>query len=211
MPFTREQIAQRIAKEIKDGFVVNLGIGIPTLVANYIPTGTNVMLQSENGLLGMGPFPLEKDIDPDLINAGKQTITAVPGASFFSSAESFEMIRGGHVNLTVLGAMQVDVERSIANWMVPGKMIKGMGGAMDLVAGARRVVVAMQHIDRSGDKKLLKKCTLPITGINCIDLIVSDYGVFEIKDGKFVLIEKAPDITIEQIIEATGAPVEVKI
>ncbi len=211
MPFTREQIAQRIAKEIKDGFVVNLGIGIPTLVANYIPTGTNVMLQSENGLLGMGPFPLEKDIDPDLINAGKQTVTAVPGASFFSSAESFEMIRGGHVNLTVLGAMQVDVERSIANWMVPGKMIKGMGGAMDLVAGARRVVVAMQHIDRSGDKKLLKKCTLPITGINCIDLIVSDYGVFEIKDGKFVLIEKAPDITIEQIIEATGAPVEVKI
>lgn len=211
MPFTREQIAQRIAKEIKDGFVVNLGIGIPTLVANYIPTGTNVMLQSENGLLGMGPFPLENDIDPDLINAGKQTVTAVPGASFFSSAESFEMIRGGHVNLTVLGAMQVDVERSIANWMVPGKMIKGMGGAMDLVAGARRVVVAMQHIDRSGDKKLLKKCTLPITGINCIDLIVSDYGVFEIKDGKFVLIEKAPDITIEQIIEATGAPVEVKI
>ena len=211
MPFTREQIAQRIAKEIKDGFVVNLGIGIPTLVANYIPTGTNVMLQSENGLLGMGPFPLENDIDPDLINAGKQTVTAVPGASFFSSAESFEMIRGGHVNLTVLGAMQVDVERSIANWMVPGKMIKGMGGAMDLVAGARRVVVAMQHIDRSGDNKLLKKCTLPITGINCIDLIVSDYGVFEIKDGKFVLIEKAPDITIEQIIEATGAPVEVKI
>jgi 3-oxoacid CoA-transferase subunit B len=211
MPFTREQIAQRIAKEIKDGFVVNLGIGIPTLVANYIPSGTNVMLQSENGLLGMGPFPLEKDIDPDLINAGKQTVTAVPGASFFSSAESFEMIRGGHVNLTVLGAMQVDVERSIANWMVPGKMIKGMGGAMDLVAGARRVVVAMQHIDRSGDKKLLKKCTLPITGINCIDLIVSDYGVFEIKDGKFILIEKAPDITVEQIIEATGAPVEVKV
>ena len=211
MPFTREQIAQRIAQEIQDGFVVNLGIGIPTLVANYIPQGTNVMLQSENGLLGMGPFPLEKDVDADLINAGKQTVTAVPGASFFSSAESFEMIRGGHVNLTVLGAMQVDVERSIANWMVPGKMIKGMGGAMDLVAGARRVVVAMQHTDRSGDKKLLKKCTLPITGINCIDLIVSDYGVFEIKDGKFVLIEKAPDVTVEQIIESTGAPVDVKI
>ena len=211
MPYTREQIAQRIAKEIKDGFVVNLGIGIPTLVANYIPEGTNVMLQSENGLLGMGPFPLEKDIDPDLINAGKQTVTAVPGASFFSSAESFEMIRGGHVNLTVLGAMQVDVERSIANWMVPGKMVKGMGGAMDLVAGARRVVVAMQHIDRSGDKKLLKKCTLPITGVNCIDLIVSDYGVFEIKKGKFILIEKAPDVTVDQIIEATGAEVEVRI
>lgn len=211
MPFTREQIAQRISKEIKDGFVVNLGIGIPTLVANYIPQGTNVMLQSENGLLGMGPFPLEKDVDPDLINAGKQTVTAVPGASFFSSAESFEMIRGGHVNLTVLGAMQVDVERSIANWMVPGKMVKGMGGAMDLVAGARRVVVAMQHIDRSGDKKLLSKCTLPITGINCIDLVVSDYGVFEIHDKKFVLIEKAPDVTIEQIIRDTGAQVEVSI
>jgi 3-oxoacid CoA-transferase subunit B len=211
MPYTREQIAQRIAQEIKDGFVVNLGIGIPTLVANYIPSGTNVMLQSENGLLGMGPFPLEKDIDPDLINAGKQTITAVPGASFFSSAESFAMIRGGHVNLTVLGAMQVDVERSIANWMVPGKMVKGMGGAMDLVAGAQRVVVAMQHVDRSGDKKLLKKCTLPITGINCIDLVVSDYGVFEIKNGKFILIEKADDVTVEQIIQDTGAPVEVAL
>ncbi len=211
MPFTREQIAQRIAKEIKDGFVVNLGIGIPTLVANYIPLGISVMLQSENGLLGMGPFPLEKDIDPDLINAGKQTVTAVPGASFFSSAESFEMIRGGHVDLTVLGAMQVDVERSIANWMVPGKMVKGMGGAMDLVAGARRVVVAMQHIDRSGDKKLLQKCTLPITGIDCIDLIVSDYGVFEIRDKKFVLIEKAPDVTVENIIQATGAPIEIRL
>lgn len=211
MPYTREQIAQRIAKEIKDGFVVNLGIGIPTLVANYIPAETNVMLQSENGLLGMGPFPLDKDVDADLINAGKQTVTAVQGASFFSSAESFAMIRGGHVNLTVLGAMQVDVERSIANWMVPGKMIKGMGGAMDLVAGAQRVVVAMQHVDRSGDKKLLKKCTLPITGVNCIDLVVSDYGVFEIKDGKFILIEKAPDISVEQIIQDTGAPVEVWI
>lgn len=211
MSFTREQIAQRIAKEIKDGFVVNLGIGIPTLVANYIPSTTNVMLQSENGLLGMGPFPLEKDVDADLINAGKQTVTAVPGASFFSSAESFAMIRGGHVNLTVLGAMQVDTERSIANWMVPGKMIKGMGGAMDLVAGAQRVVVAMQHVDRSGDKKLLEKCTLPITGINCIDLVVTDYGVFEIENKKFVLIEKAPDISVEQIIKDTGAPVEVRI
>ncbi len=211
MPYTREQIAQRIAKEIKDGFVVNLGIGIPTLVANYIPEGTNVMLQSENGLLGMGPFPLEKDIDADLINAGKQTITTVPGASFFSSADSFAMIRGGHVNLTVLGAMQVDVERSIANWMVPGKMVKGMGGAMDLVAGAQRVVVAMQHVDRSGDKKLLQKCTLPITGVNCIDLVVTDYGVFEIKNGKFILIEKADDVSVEQIIQDTGAPVEVRV
>ncbi|MCC6138637.1 MAG: CoA transferase subunit B [Bdellovibrionaceae bacterium] len=209
MPLTREQLAQRIAKEIQDGFIVNLGIGIPTLVANYIPKNVNVMLHSENGLLGMGPFPLDKDVDADLINAGKQTVTAVPGASFFSSAESFEMIRGGHVNLTVLGAMQVDVTRSIANWMVPGKMVKGMGGAMDLVAGAQRVVVAMQHIDRSGDKKLLDKCTLPITGVNCIDLVVSDFGVFSIKDKRFVLLEKAPDVSIEDIIKSTGAPVDI--
>lgn len=209
MPLTREQLAQRIAQEIKDGFVVNLGIGIPTLVANYIPEKISVMLQSENGLLGIGPFPHEKDIDADLINAGKQTVTAVPGASYFSSSESFEMIRGGHVDLTVLGAMQVDAERSIANWMVPGKMIKGMGGAMDLVAGARRVIVAMQHTDRTGDKKLLDKCTLPLTGINCIDMVVSDYGVFTIQDQKFILHEKAPDITVEQIIATTGAPIVV--
>jgi len=209
MPLSRDQIAQRISQEIQDGFVVNLGIGIPTLVANYIPNNISVMLHSENGLLGMGPFPTEKAVDPDLINAGKQTVTAVPGASFFSSSESFEMIRGGHVNLTVLGAMQVDVERSIANWMVPGKMVKGMGGAMDLVAGAQRVVVCMQHIDKSGEKKLLKKCTLPITGINCFDLVVTDYGVFTIKDGKFILHERAEDISVEQIIAATDAPVEV--
>jgi 3-oxoacid CoA-transferase subunit B len=207
MPLSREQIAQRIAREISDGFIVNLGIGIPTLVANYIPDNINVMLHSENGLLGMGPFPDEAHIDADLINAGKQTVTTVPGASFFSSAESFAMIRGGHVNLTVLGAMQVDVTGSIANWMVPGKMIKGMGGAMDLVAGAQRVVVAMQHIDRSGDKKLLESCSLPLTGINCIDLIVTDYGVFRIEDKKFVLIEKASDISVEEIIKSTGAPV----
>lgn len=209
MPLSREQLAQRIAKEIKDGFVVNLGIGIPTLVANYIPKDISVMLHSENGLLGMGPFPTEKEVDPDLINAGKQTVTAVPAASFFSSAESFEMIRGGHVNLTVLGAMQVDVTRSIANWMVPGKMVKGMGGAMDLVAGAQRVVVAMQHVDRSGEKKLLDKCTLPITGVDCIDLVVSDFGVFTIKDKRFVLLEKAPDVSVEDIIKTTGAPVDV--
>lgn len=209
MPLTREQLAQRISKEIKDGFVVNLGIGIPTLVANYIPKDVSVMLHSENGLLGMGPFPLDKDVDPDLINAGKQTVTAVPGASFFSSSDSFAMIRGGHVNLTVLGAMQVDVTRSIANWMVPGKMIKGMGGAMDLVAGAQRVIVAMQHVDRSGEKKLLDKCTLPITGVNCIDLVVSDFGVFTIKDNRFVLLEKAPDVSVEEIIRNTGAPVDV--
>ena len=209
MPLTREQIAQRISQEIKDGFVVNLGIGIPTLVANYIPQNINVMLHSENGLLGMGPFPYDEDVDADLINAGKQTVTAVPGASFFSSAESFEMIRGGHVNLTVLGAMQVDVTRSIANWMVPGKMVKGMGGAMDLVAGAQRVVVAMQHIDKAGDKKLLDKCTLPITGVNCIDLVVSDFGVFSIKDGRFLLLEKAKDVSVDEIIKSTGAPVDV--
>jgi 3-oxoacid CoA-transferase subunit B len=209
MPLSREQIAQRISKEIKDGFVVNLGIGIPTLVANYIPKNVNVMLHSENGLLGMGAFPAEKDVDADLINAGKQTVTAVPGASFFSSAESFEMIRGGHINLTVLGAMQVDIEGSIANWMVPGKMIKGMGGAMDLVAGAQRVVVAMQHVDRSGEKKLLKKCTLPLTGVNCFDLVVTDYGVFTIKDKKFILHEKAEDISVEEIINSTEGPVEV--
>lgn len=207
MPLSREQIAQRISQEISDGFIVNLGIGIPTLVANYIPENISVMLHSENGLLGMGPFPDESHIDPDLINAGKQTVTSVPGASFFSSAESFEMIRGGHVNLTVLGAMQVDVTGSIANWMVPGKMVKGMGGAMDLVAGAQRVVVAMQHIDRSGDKKLLEACTLPLTGINCIDLIVSDYGVFKIENKTFILLEKAADVSVEEIIRSTGARV----
>jgi 3-oxoacid CoA-transferase subunit B len=209
MPLSREQIAQRIAREISDGFIVNLGIGIPTLVANYIPENISVMLHSENGLLGMGPFPDEAHIDADLINAGKQTVTSVPGASFFSSAESFAMIRGGHVNLTVLGAMQVDVTGSIANWMVPGKMIKGMGGAMDLVAGAQRVVVAMQHTDRSGDKKLLEACSLPLTGINCIDLIVTDYGVFRIEDKKFVLLEKAADMSVEEIVKATGAPVTI--
>lgn len=209
MPLSREQLAQRISKEIQDGFVVNLGIGIPTLVANYIPKDVNVMLHSENGLLGMGSFPLESEVDADLINAGKQTVTAVPGASFFSSAESFAMIRGGHVHLTVLGAMQVDVTRSIANWMVPGKMVKGMGGAMDLVAGAQRVVVAMQHVDRSGEKKLLERCTLPITGIQCIDLVVTDFGVFSIKNNKFVLLEKAEDVSVEDIIKSTGAPVDV--
>ncbi|MBY0314906.1 MAG: 3-oxoacid CoA-transferase subunit B [Bdellovibrionales bacterium] len=209
MPLTKEQLAQRVAQEIEDGFVVNLGIGIPTLVANYIPKHMSVMLQSENGLLGIGPFPKENEVDPDLINAGKQTVTAVPGASYFSSSESFEMIRGGHVNLTVLGAMQVDAEGSIANWMVPGKMVKGMGGAMDLVAGARRVIVAMQHMDRSGDKKLLDKCTLPLTGINCIDMVVSDFGVFSIKDRKFILLEKAPDVSVDDIIKGTGAPVVV--
>lgn len=203
MPLTREQIAQRIAQEVQDGYVVNLGIGIPTLVANFIPKDKSVMLQSENGLLGLGPFPTEKEVDPDLINAGKQTVTTAPGASFFSSADSFAMIRGGHVDLTVLGAMEVDETGSIANWMVPGKMVKGMGGAMDLVAGAKNVIVAMQHADKEGNSKLRKKCTLPLTGINCIKKIVSDYGVIEVTPNGFVLREYAPDLSPEKVLAAT--------
>lgn len=203
MPLTREQIARRIAQEVEDGYCVNLGIGIPTLVANYIPQDKFVMLQSENGLLGMGPFPTEAEIDADLINAGKQTVTALPGASFFSSADSFAMIRGGHVDLTVLGAMEVDETGSIANWMVPGKMIKGMGGAMDLVAGARNVIVAMQHTDKEGNSKLRTKCTLPLTGVNCIKKIVSDFGVIEVTPEGFVLKEYAPDLSPEKVKAAT--------
>ncbi len=203
MPLSREQITKRISLEIEDGFVVNLGIGIPTLVANHIPKNISIMLQSENGLLGMGPFPTEENMDADLINAGKQTITTAPGASFFSSAESFAMIRGGHVDLTVLGAMQVDVQGDIANWMIPGKMIKGMGGAMDLVAGAKRVIVAMQHTDKKGNPKLLNKCNLPLTGKSCIDRVVTDYGVIDIKDNQFVLKEIASDLTPEEVIKAT--------
>lgn len=203
MPLTREQIAKRIADEVQDGYTVNLGIGIPTLVANYIPPEKTVMLQSENGLLGMGPFPPENEIDADLINAGKQTITAAKGASFFSSADSFAMIRGGHIDLTVLGAMEVDEQGNIANWMVPGKMVKGMGGAMDLVAGAKNVIVAMQHADKEGNSKLRTKCTLPLTGVRCIKKIVSDYGVIEVTDQGFVLLEYAPDMTPEQVLKAT--------
>lgn len=210
MPLTRDQIAQRISREVKPGFCVNLGIGIPTLVANFIPASMNVMLQSENGLLGLGPFPLESEVDPDLINAGKQTVTAVRGASFFSSADSFAMIRGGHIDLTVLGAMQVDRDGSIANWMVPGKMVKGMGGAMDLVAGAQRVIVAMQHVEKNGAHKLVQKCTLPLTGVGCIDRIVTDYAVLDvIKGAGFRLVEWAPDLTPEFVVSATGAPVEI--
>lgn len=203
MPLTREQIAQRIAQEVEDGYTVNLGIGIPTLVANYIPKNKTVMLQSENGLLGMGPFPKDSEVDADLINAGKQTVTVAPGASFFSSADSFAMIRGGHVDLTVLGAMEVDEQGSIANWMVPGKMIKGMGGAMDLVAGAQNVIVAMQHTDKEGNSKLRTKCTLPLTGIKCIKKIVSDFGVIEVTPQGFVLKEYAPDLSPEKVLAAT--------
>ncbi len=209
MPLTREQIAQRIAQEVQDGFTVNLGIGIPTLVANYIPAVKTVMLQSENGLLGMGPFPFEGQEDADLINAGKQTITTALGASFFSSADSFAMIRGGHIDLTVLGAMEVDEVGSIANWMVPGKMVKGMGGAMDLVAGAKNVIVAMQHADKEGNSKLRTKCTLPLTGVRCIKKIVSDYGVIDITNDGFVLREYAPDMTPEQVVKATEGKIKI--
>lgn len=203
MPLTRDQIAQRIAQEVEDGFTVNLGIGIPTLVANHIPKNKFVMFQSENGLLGMGEFPLENEIDPDLINAGKQTVTSVLGASYFSSADSFAMIRGGHIDLTVLGAMEVDERGNLANWMVPGKMVKGMGGAMDLVAGAKKVIVAMQHTDKEGNSKLKKSCSLPLTGVRCVNKVVSDFGVFEITPSGFLLLEYAPDLSVDEIRQKT--------
>jgi 3-oxoacid CoA-transferase B subunit len=197
-------IAKRIAKEIKNGYYVNLGIGIPTLVANYIPTYINVVLQSENGLLGIGPFPKENEVDPDLINAGKQTVTMQIGSSLFSSADSFAMIRGGHVNLTILGAMEVSETGDIANWKIPGKMVKGMGGAMDLVASAENIIVAMQHVSKLGESKLLKQCTLPITGIHCVKKIVTELAVLDIvPEGGFKLIERAPGVTVEQIRLAT--------
>lgn len=204
MALTREQIAMRVAQEMHDGYYVNLGIGIPTLVANYIPDGMQVMLQSENGLLGMGRFPTEAEVDPDMINAGKQTVTAVTGASIFDSAQSFAMIRGGHVDLTVLGAFEVDVHGNIASWMVPGKLIKGMGGAMDLVAGAENIVVTMTHAGKNGDSKLLPQCTLPLTGANCIKKVVTDLAYIEIRDQKFWLIERAPGVSVDEIVKLTA-------
>ena len=205
MGFSKEQIAQVIARDLKDGYYVNLGIGIPTLVANYVPKDMEIMLQSENGLLGMGEFPTEENVDADLINAGKQTVTAIDGAAYFDSATSFAMIRGGHVDLTVLGAFEIDSNGNIASYMIPGKLVKGMGGAMDLVAGADNIIVAMTHANKHGESKILKECTLPLTGVNCVKKVVTDLAVMELIDGKFHLLERAPGVSVEEIQEKTAA------
>tara|TARA_B100001094_G_scaffold280140_1_gene290757 strand:+ start:507 stop:1184 length:678 start_codon:yes stop_codon:yes gene_type:complete len=209
MALTREQLAQRVAKEFKDGYYINLGIGIPTLAANYIPKDMQVVLQSENGILGMGPFPLDEDVDADIINAGKQTVTLIEGASIFSSSDSFAMIRGGHVDLTILGAFEVDCQGNIASYMIPGKLIKGMGGAMDLVSGADNIIVTMTHASKDGVSKLLKECTLPLTGKGCIKRVLTDLALLDIKNGRFILRERAPGVSVDEIVNLTAGELEV--